>query len=153
MSSRARVYFFVSLYGLIFFQRGSERSSVHSKLLMSAVHQAAMSQAPYAFVCCMATGAPWSEQQAGTSFDEFMQRAFGCNVDGVPSEEQDVEFSCAHPSRNGSNSLMKGPQACNHPDARETPRVIIAVRGLWRPRDNMPIIRSPLPGKSVTNSG
>eukprot|EP00959_Pyramimonas_sp_CCMP1952_P122718 2565270-Pyramimonas_sp.AAC.1 len=59
-----------------------------------------------------------------------MLDTFGSSIDGGgPSESQDSEFSCEHPSRNGSNSLLKGSAACRFPDARETPRVILAVRG------------------------
>ena len=105
---------------------------------------------PYAFVTCMATGAPWSEQKAGTAFDAFLLSHFGSCVDGGPSQVQDLEFSCAHPSRSGSNSLLKGKDACNYAEARETPRVIISVRGLWRRDDGKDVVSSPLPGNSFT---
>ena len=110
-----------------------------------------MEKLPYALISCLATGAPWSEQTEGTTFQDFMASTFGSSVaGGVPSQSQDMEFSCAHPSRNGSNSILKGASACHFPDARETPRVIFAVRGLWLSAGEADTIRSPLPGKSVT---
>ena len=105
---------------------------------------------PYAFVTCMATGAPWSEQKAGTAFDAFLLSHFGSCVDGAPAQVQDLEFSCAHPSRSGSNSLLKGKDACNYAEARETPRVIISVRGLWRRDDGKHVVSSSLPGNFFT---
>ena len=144
----ADMFISVALSALRVCQRGSEHSSVHLKFLCSAMRMTSMERAPYALITCLATGAPWSEQRAGMSFDDFMQSAFGSSVDGVPSQEQDLEFSCAHPSRNGSNCLLKGSDACDYPEAKETPRVIISVRGLWRPDDGMPFLRSPLTDKS-----
>ena len=107
---------------------------------------------PYAFVTCLGTGAPWCEQTEDTTFDDFMVTTFGSAVaGGVPSQHQDMEFSCAHPTRNGSNSLLKGPSACYVPEARETPRVVFSLRGLWLPKGEARIIRSsPEPGKSAT---
>ena len=106
---------------------------------------------PYAFVTCLGTGAPGCEQAANTPFDRFMDTTFGSAVaGGVPSQHQDMEFSCAHPTRNGSNSLLKGPSACYVPEARETPRVVFSLRGLWLPAGEARIIRSPEPGKSAT---
>ena len=95
-----------------------------------------MTMAPYVCISCFATGAPWSEQKQGMTYDEFMAKSFGFESDwGTPTQGQDQEFCCAHPSRNGSNSLLKGLDAClpaiadqNVP--RETGRVIIAIRGL-----------------------
>ena len=114
------------IFGSQSLQRGSEHSSANLKLLCSAVSMRTTERAPYAFVTCMDTGAPWSEQKADMSFVNFMDSAFASRVDGEPSQTQDLEFSCAHPSRNGSNCLLKGKHACDYPEARETPRVIIS---------------------------
>eukprot|EP00959_Pyramimonas_sp_CCMP1952_P390386 8180431-Pyramimonas_sp.AAC.1 len=76
-----------------------------------------------------------------------MRDTFGASIDGGgPSRSQDLEFSCAHAARNGSNSLLKGPAACRFPDAREAPRVILAVRGAWLPSGEADVIHSTLPG-------
>ena len=89
-----------------------------------------MERTPYALISCLATGAPWNEQTWGTTFEDFMHSTFGSFVEGgVPSQGQDSEFSCAFPSRNGSNSMVKGSSACYVSDAGETPRVIFAVCG------------------------
>ena len=111
-----------------------------------------MAKHPYAFVTCLGTGAPWCEQTEDTTFDDFMVTTFGSAVaGGVPSQHQDMEFSCAHPTRNGSNSLLKGASACYVPEARETPRVVFSLRGLCLPKGEARIIRSsPEPGKSAT---
>eukprot|EP00959_Pyramimonas_sp_CCMP1952_P170434 3561306-Pyramimonas_sp.AAC.1 len=72
-----------------------------------------------------------------------MVNTFGASLpDGVPSGSQDEEFSCAHPARNGSTCLLKGRAACQFPDAVETPRVILAVRGAWLPRVEADVIHS-----------
>ena len=110
-----------------------------------------MAMHPYAFVTCLGTGAPWREQIEDTAFDDFMVATFGSAIaGGVPSQRQDMEFSCAHPTRNGSNSLLKGASACYVPEARETPRIVFSLRGLWLPAGEARIIRSPEPGKSAT---
>ena len=110
-----------------------------------------MAKNPYVFITCLATGAPWCEQSEGTAFAYFMHTTFGSSiVGGVPSQVQDMEFSCAHPTRNGSNSMLKGPSACFVPDVLETPRVVFTVRGLWLPDGEADIIRSPVPGRSAT---
>ena len=75
----------------------------------------AMERAPYALITCLGTWAPWSEQVAGTTFEDFMQRTFGSTVLGaVPSQAQDMEFSCAHRTRSGSNIMIKGPIGLPH---------------------------------------
>ena len=107
---------------------------------------------PYAFVTCLGYGAPWSEQTEDTPFEKFMETTFGSAIDGaVPSEGQDMEFSCAHPTRSGSNSLLKGSAACHMPGGRETPRVVFSLRGLWLPQGRAKIIRSrPEESRSAT---
>ena len=98
---------------------------------------------PYAFITCLGTGAPWCEQAEDTTFDDFMTAAFGSSLAGaVPSEAQDAEFSCAHPTRNGSNSMTKKASACIDFDLQETPRVVFSLRGLWLPAGRDDIIRS-----------
>ena len=75
------------------------------------------------------------------TFDNFMTATFGSSLaGGEPSQEQDMEFSCAHPTRNGSNSMLK----------EETGRVVFSLRGLWLSADRGDIIRSPDLGRSVT---
>eukprot|EP00959_Pyramimonas_sp_CCMP1952_P232987 4869252-Pyramimonas_sp.AAC.1 len=60
-----------------------------------------MERRPCALVTLLATGAPWSEQEDGKEFEEFMVNTFGASLpDGVPPGSQDAEFSCAHPARN-----------------------------------------------------
>ena len=69
--------------------------------------------------------------------------------EGIPSEPQDREFCCAYPTRNGSNSMIKGKAACFHPKAGEAGRVIIAVRNIRMPGRHEEIIHSDVPGKSL----
>ena len=110
-----------------------------------------MARTPYAFITVLGTGAPWCEQETDTTFEHFMRTTFGSTIrQGLPSEAQDMEFSCAHPTRNGSNSMLKGSSACFLRGARETPRIILAVRGFWMPEGETEIIRSPELGRSVT---
>ena len=77
------------------------------------------------------------------TFDNFMTATFGSSLaGGEPSEVQDMEFSCAHPTRNGSNSMSKGPSACIGFELQQTPRVVLSLRGLWLPAGRKDIIRS-----------
>ena len=110
-----------------------------------------MARVPYALVACFSTGAPWSEQLPGTDFHDFMRRSFGSTVEnGSPSQPQDLEFSCAFPTRSGSNSLIKGASACHLPAGVERSRFVLAVRGLWMQPNALGIIRSPSVGRSGT---
>ena len=110
-----------------------------------------MARTPYALITVLGTGAPWCEQETDTTFEHFMHATFGSTiVQGLPSQAQDMEFSCAHPTRNGSNSMLKGSSACFLSGARETPRIILTVRGLWMPAGEADIIRSPELGRSAT---
>ena len=105
-------------------------------LLLAVEVRAASSMArtQYAFVTCLATGAPWSQQPAGTTFDNLMTATLGSPVaGGVPSEEPDMEFGCAYPTCTGSNGMSKESSACDGFDVQETPHVLFSVRGLWLP--------------------
>lgn len=100
-----------------------------------------MDSAPYICVMCFRTGAPWSEDELGkTNFASFMRDRFRSGSECVPSEIQDAEFCCAFPTRNGSNSMLKGPDAgtsmigCEK-ISREGGRVTMAVRGLTAPKE------------------
>ena len=105
---------------------------------------------PYILVSCLATGAPWSEQSSNISFSEWARTTFGDFIAGAfPLQEQDSEFSTAHPSRNGTNALVKGTAACDGPHGTEAPRVIISVRSIRVPRGHEAVIRSPLPGNYI----
>ena len=74
-------------------------------------------------------------------FEEYMMHTFQSRIRGSrPLQEQDVEFVCAHPSRNGTNSLVKSSRACFRTGLRETPRVIIAVRVLLVPFNSLETI-------------
>ena len=110
-----------------------------------------MERTHYVFVTCLLTGAPWSEQPQKMTFKDFMKHTFESSIAGAePSQGQDYEFSCAHPTRNGSNSMLKGPNACiGIDDLQETGRVIFSLRGLWSSVDRGDIIRSP-EGRSFT---
>ena len=118
---------------------------------MEVCAASSMERTHYAFVTCLVTGAPWSEQPEGITFDNFMMKTFESSLaGGEPSQAQDREFSCAHPIRNGSNSMLKGPDACIGFDNQETGRVIFSLRGLWSSADRGDIIRSPELGRSPT---
>ena len=88
---------------------------------------------------CLNTGAPWSEDKLGrTDFPSFMRYKFKSGSECVPLQCQDAEFCCAFPTRNGSNSMLKGPDASTRMSGcdkicREGGRVIIAVRGVKAP--------------------
>ena len=104
-----------------------------------------MEEACYAFVTCLATGGPWSEQERTTSFAEFMLKTFNtAHVPFRPAEDQDQEFTCAYPARNGSNSLLKASSACDFRSAVETPRTVIAVRAMLFAANLEEVITSPL---------
>ena len=98
-----------------------------------------MASAHYICVMCLNTGAPWSEDKLGrTDFPSFMKEKFKFGSECVPLQCQDAEFCCAFPSRNGSNSMLKGPDAGTRTIGcekicREGGRVIIAVRGVKAP--------------------
>ena len=48
-------------------------------------------RAPYVLICCLSTGAPWSEQKPGTEYDIFMADMFGNQPEGgIPSQGQDM---------------------------------------------------------------
>ena len=98
----------------------------------------------YVLVTCMGTGAPWSEQREGTTFQTFLQDTLQQDIpNGIPCEDQDAEFCCAYPSRNGSTCLQKGSSACNVPVVAESPRVIIAIRAIGFPQER-PEVRESL---------
>ena len=111
----------------------------------------AMAKSPYVFVSLMGTGAPWSEQKEGTTFEEWTEKHFGAKLPAgaEPSQEQDLEWCTAHPTRNGSNSMVKGSSACNVIGGRETARIICAVRSVWFPHGKAAVIHSS-PGTSPT---
>ena len=103
-----------------------------------------MARVPYALVTCFSTGAPWCEQLPGTDFDEFMTRSFGGTVPyGYPSQDQDLEFSCALPSRSGANSFVKGSSACDNIAGPESSRYLLAIRGLWMPPNSPDVVPRP----------
>ena len=100
-----------------------------------------MAEAPYVCVMCFATGAPWSEKQLGKrDFGSFMTQHSGVGSECIPTQSLDDEFCCAFPSRNGSNSMLKGPTASppiigDEKTSRGVGRVIIAVRGVTAPKE------------------
>ena len=98
----------------------------------------------YTFITVLGQGVPWCEQFPGTPFDEFMKKTFGSTISrGWPSQEQDMEFSCAHPTSSGSNSLLKPASACVIKEAAQTSRIILSLRGFILPEDAEAILRSP----------
>ena len=69
-----------------------------------------MDSAPYLVVFCLHTGKPWSEEPKGKEFRTWMEERFKTQCEwNIPPYEQDYEFCCAHPTRSGSNSMVKGP--------------------------------------------
>ena len=125
----------------------------HISLLLFVCGVSAMSRhpdAPYLLVSCLGTGTPWSERRPGDTFEQFMHETFAEKIpDARPAQEQDSEFSCAHPTRNGANALTKSSSACNFPDNREVGRVICAVRCLWLPANADRVVR---PSQKSLNS-
>ena len=98
----------------------------------------------YAFITVLGQGVPWCEQSLGTTFDGFMKKTFGSTISGGrPSQEQDMEFSCAHPTSSGSNSLLKPASACVIKEAVQTSRIILSLRGFILPEDAGDILCSP----------
>ena len=97
----------------------------------------------YAFITVLGQGVPWCEQSLGTTFDAFMDNAFGSTITrGRPSQGQDMEFSCAHPTSSGSNSLLKPASACVIKEAVQTSRIILSLRGFILPEDAGEILSS-----------
>ena len=94
----------------------------------------------------MGTGAPWSEQKEGTTFEEWFVKHFGSDLheDVEPSQEQDFEWCTAHPTGNGLNSMVKGSSACNVSGGRETARIICAVRSVLFPTEKAAVIYSSM---------
>ena len=89
-----------------------------------------MKSHPYALVTCLATSVPWSEMPSGTPFQEYVTHLWsGSTVVPKPSEEQDLEFVTGYPLKSGSSALRKPATACDVPEAAQTPRVLVAVRG------------------------
>ena len=89
-----------------------------------------MKSHPYALVTCLATCVPWSEMPSGTPFQKYFTHLWsGSTVVPKPSEEQDLEFVTGYPLKSGSSALRKPGTACDVPEAAQTPRVLVAVRG------------------------
>ena len=53
-----------------------------------------------------------------------------------------MEFSCAHPTSSGSNSLLKPASACVIKEAVQTSRIILSLRGFILPEDAGEILSS-----------
>ena len=104
----------------------------------------------YALVICLATGAPWSEQKRDMKWPEFLTKIFGEVIDGCePYEEQDNEFCCGFPTKSGSNSYVKGKDACCNDRVGECGRIIIAVRNVVFPDRQDSVIYSRCDGNSL----
>ena len=105
----------------------------------------------YIFCTCLGTSGPWSEQGKGTSWEEFLRETLQQEVEGgMPCEDQDAEFCCAFPVRNGLSCLMKGKKACETPMFSQTPRVIIAIRAMYFPKDSEECLWSSYGLRSAT---
>ena len=97
----------------------------------------------YVFITVLGQGVPWCERDLETPFDEFMRHAFrSTRIHGRPLEGQDMEFSCAHPTSSGSNSLLKPASASDIKEAVQTSRIILALRGFILPEDAGEILSS-----------
>ena len=97
----------------------------------------------YVFITVLGQGVPWCERDLETTFDEFMRHTFGSTrTHGRPLEGQDMEFSCAHPTSSGSNSLLKPASASDIKEAVQTSRIILALRGFILPEDAGEILSS-----------
>ena len=82
----------------------------------------------YVFITVLGQGVPWCERKLETTFDAFMHSAFGSTITrGRPSQGQDMEFSCAHPTSSGSNSLLKPASACVIKEAVQTSRIMLSL--------------------------